>query len=243
MSVGSRIRELREKRNLSRNDLADLIGVTVGAISNYENEVSSPKEQILFKIIEALECDANYIFQDVINMTAIENDVTLPEYDMIKKYRSLDHHGKELVDIVLKKEFGRCEATLSPLATATTTGRLINYYYRLASAGTGQIIFDMPPTKRICIPDTPKNHHVDYAIGVNGTSMEPIYHDGDTLLVEMTDFVDIGEIGIFLVDGECYVKERQASELKSLNPEAKNISLNESAQCMGRVIDVLSGSV
>lgn len=36
--------------------------------------------------------------------------------------------------------------------------------------------------------------------------MEPVYHDGDTLLVEMTDEIDPGDIGIFLVDNESYVK-------------------------------------
>ena len=40
MSVGSRIRELREDKELSRAELADKIGVTIGAVSNYENEVS-----------------------------------------------------------------------------------------------------------------------------------------------------------------------------------------------------------
>ncbi len=129
-----------------------------------------------------------------------------------------------------------------PPQTQIINTRLINYYYRMASAGTGQIIFDAPPTKRISIPDIPETRHVDYAISVNGTSMEPTYHDGDILLVEMTDFVEIGETGIFLVNGECYVKERQATELKSLNPKVANIPLDESARCMGKVIDVLDES-
>lgn len=107
MSVGSRIKELREERKLSRNELANLIGVTVGAISNYENEVSSPKESILFKIIEALHCDANYLFQDAIKMSSINNDVSISEYALIKKYRLLDTHGKEMVDFTLNKEYER----------------------------------------------------------------------------------------------------------------------------------------
>ena len=73
MSLGSRIKELREDKNISRSKLADLLGVTVGAISNYENEISSPKEPILFKIMEVLNCDANYLFQDAVNMHAMEN--------------------------------------------------------------------------------------------------------------------------------------------------------------------------
>lgn len=107
MSVGSRIKELREDKHISRNQLADLLGVTVGAISNYENEVSSPKEPILFKIMEALNCDANYLFQDAVKMSSVKNDVSIKEYNLIKKYRKLDSHGKEMVDFTLEKEYER----------------------------------------------------------------------------------------------------------------------------------------
>ena len=111
MSVGSRIKELRESKNISRNKLADLIGVTVGAISNYENEVSSPKEPILFKIMEVLQCDANYLFQDAIDMPSMENSVSIEEHKIIKKYRTLDSHGKEMVDFTLEKEWERSTTT------------------------------------------------------------------------------------------------------------------------------------
>ena len=105
MSVGSRIRELREDKELSRAELADKIGVTIGAISNYENEVSSPKEPILFKIMEVLECDANYLFQDSINIPTMKDSFSVLEHNLIKKYRELDAHGKDMVTTVLQKEY------------------------------------------------------------------------------------------------------------------------------------------
>ncbi len=242
MSIGSRIKELRERNGLSRNELATMLGVTVGAISNYENDVSSPKEPILFRIIESLDCDANYLFQDSVKIKTQQNDVTLAEYDHIKKYRDLDKHGKEIVDYILLKEWERVDALKSSPAAAEldNTFRLVNYYYRLASAGTGQILFDTPPTKRIEIPNIQKYAHVDYAIGVNGNSMEPMYHDGDTLLVEMTDEISVGSIGIFCVDDNCYVKKLGNAELISLNADYPNIPLNETARCMGKVIDKLA---
>lgn len=110
MSVGSRIKELRESKNISRNELADLIGVTVGAISNYENEVSSPKEPILFKIMEVLQCDANYLFQDAIDMPSMKNNVSVDEHKIIKKYRTLDPYGKNAVDSLLNIEYERCSS-------------------------------------------------------------------------------------------------------------------------------------
>lgn len=66
--------------------------------------------------------------------------------------------------------------------------------------------------------------------------MEPTYYDGDTLLVEMAEKIEIGEIGIFSVNNECFVKKLGHDELISLNPASKNIPLNETARCMGRVI-------
>lgn len=110
MSVGSRIKELRENKGLSRNELANLLGVTVGAISNYENEVSSPKEPILFKIMDALNCDANYLFQDALDMPVMKNSVSVDEFEHIKKYRLLDNHGREMVDFTLNKEYERSTA-------------------------------------------------------------------------------------------------------------------------------------
>lgn len=94
----------------------------------------------------------------------------------------------------------------------------------------------MPPTKRIEIPDIREYSKADYAIGVNGNSMEPTYYDGDTLLVEMTDKIEVGEIGIFSVNNECFVKKLGEDELISLNPEYDNIALNETAHCMGKVL-------
>lgn len=91
MSVGSRIKEMREDKSLSRSDLADMLGITVGAISNYENGVSSPKEPILFKIMEVLKCDANYLFQDNMKASAYKDTSTPEEFEnLVKRYRALD---------------------------------------------------------------------------------------------------------------------------------------------------------
>ena len=41
-SAGEALRLLRYRAKLSRDDLATLVGVSAGAISNYENDVSAP---------------------------------------------------------------------------------------------------------------------------------------------------------------------------------------------------------
>lgn len=115
--------------------------------------------------------------------------------------------------------------------------RVVQYYQKLASAGTGEVIFNDLPDDRIEIPDIPKYRRVAYAISVNGRSMEPLYEDGDMLLVEPTCSIDMGEIGIFNVDGKAYVKKLGIGELISLNKEYENIPITSESICMGRVID------
>lgn len=64
MSFGSRLRERREALGLRQSELGALLGITGSAIGNYENGVSSPRADILYKAFDILKCDANYLFQD-----------------------------------------------------------------------------------------------------------------------------------------------------------------------------------
>lgn len=235
MGIGKRIKEARERLGMTQNELADLVGVTGSAITNYEKETSHPKEPIMYKLFDALQVDANYLFQDVVNVPKKMNDVTFSEFEHIKKYRDLDDHGKEIVDIILEKEHERCK--VAPAQSAP--GRIIQYYHRLASAGNGQFVFDDLPADLIEIPDNPEYKDVKYAISVNGSSMEPLYHDGDILLVKPAEDVPVGKIGIFLVDGQSYVKKRGKDKLISINKNFEDIPLNEDSECLGEVVDRL----
>lgn len=240
MGIGSKLSKLMDINGTNANELARKIDVSPQTIYSIIKRDSKKADiEVLLKLADTLGVTAEYFVDDINtgNGSSLEQ-YSKEELDHLKKYHNLDTLGQSHVDAVLQWETERIQqfkqATSAPAAT-----RIINYYYRLASAGTGQIIFDMPPTKRIEIPAIPEYRKADYAIGVNGNSMEPVYHDGDTLLVEMTDIVEIGEIGIFLVNGESFVKERGKTELISLNPESKNIPLNENARCLGRVIGKL----
>ena len=107
MGIGYRIKEARERLGLTQTELGLRVGVTGSAITNYEKETSHPKEQVIYKLMEVLGVDANYLFQDCMRIPPKNNDISLSEYDYIKKYRDLDDHGKEMVDFTLQKEWER----------------------------------------------------------------------------------------------------------------------------------------
>lgn len=64
MSFGSRLKERREALGLKQKQLGELLGVSGNAIGNYENGISSPNANILYKVFTVLKCDANYLYQD-----------------------------------------------------------------------------------------------------------------------------------------------------------------------------------
>lgn len=109
MGIGYRIKEARENLGFTQTELGKLIGVTGSAITNYENETSHPKETVMYKLIEALKVDANYLFQDCVNLPKEINDVTLGEYNIIKQYRSLDDAGKNHISYELNREVKRVD--------------------------------------------------------------------------------------------------------------------------------------
>lgn len=54
MGIGFRIREAREALGYRQHELAKLIGVTASAVTNYEQDYSFPKEEILYRLIDTL---------------------------------------------------------------------------------------------------------------------------------------------------------------------------------------------
>ena len=71
--------------------------------------------------------------------------------------------------------------------------------------------------------------------------MEPKYRDGDILLVRHADSIDVGELGIFLLDGCGFFKVFGGDRLISLNPAYGPILLKDFAdvQCKGQVVGKL----
>ncbi|HEY5586378.1 MAG TPA: XRE family transcriptional regulator [Ruminiclostridium sp.] len=63
MGIGSKIKEARLSLGMTQEQLANKLGITKSAIANYENGVSHPKEDILYKLFSALNVDANYLFE------------------------------------------------------------------------------------------------------------------------------------------------------------------------------------
>ena len=130
----------------------------------------------------------------------------------------------------------------SPEITQQTQKTIIIPFYRTpASAGTGSWLSDETPVEYTNVPKTEKTSAADFMLEVRGDSMQPKFSDGDRVLVKCSESIYEGEIGVFILNNESYIKKMGRNELISLNPAYNPIKLSEydNIRCAGKVIGTL----
>jgi len=78
----------------------------------------------------------------------------------------------------------------------------------------------------------------DFALEVRGDSMMPIYNDSEIIFVKQNVIVESGQIGVFILNGEGYLKMLQGNRLISLNSQYEPIIINDADSFfpVGRVV-------
>ena len=259
MNYIDRIKKIKNDKKITNDKLSELTGIPLSTLSKIMAGISdSPKLANIVSIADALGCSLDYI---VNGTPENHNNCTLAEDELalIDTYRKLDAHSKELVAMVANKEAQRA-AVASAVTTSARKERVaktakilptlnsasgfakrsILLYDLSVSAGTG-VYLDDAETEEIMIPENEKTRIADFALRINGNSMEPKYHDDDIVLVEDVDAVEVGELGIFVLDGNGYFKKFGGDRLISLNEDYGDILLDGYTEvvCCGRVVGKL----
>ena len=134
---------------------------------------------------------------------------------------------------------------LIPTVKEKSPSRYIPRYSTPSAAGYS-VPLDGDDFEMILVDDTVPAD-ADFAVGIQGNSMSPYIHDGDTVYVKKDCDLSVGDIGIFCVDGAMYCKqyyidERNNLTLVSLNPRLRNTNVyissdsEISVRCYGRVL-------
>ncbi len=232
--VGEQIKKYRNIKGMTQQDIADALGESSGrVIYNWEKGIGRPDCDKLAKLCDLLGVSAD----ELIGCKSMAQRPTAIEWNTLQKYRALDEHGKEVVDYLIDSEYKRV-ATMARKPKARMLK--VDFYNYPASAGTGNFLENEVP-EQILVTESREAEEADYVIPVSGDSMEPTYHDADKVFVEKCNSVNIGEVGIFVVNGDVYIKELGNKCLISHNEKYKPIRIgeNDSVYCCGRVIDIV----
>ena len=226
MTFNEYINRRRKELGMTVDELVERSGLPKGTVSKITAGINTnPK----LTTIEAL-CRALMIsVDDAMGLAPAASIFSLGEIEHINKYRNLDKHGRTVMDAILDIEYERCNPSFKVISRP--------FYAVSVSAGFGNPL-DEPPEEEIEIPDPPENRRGDYVVRVSGNSMTPAFKDGDLVLVEKNARVDEGDIGIFVLNGESYIKKQGIDELISLNPDypPKPYGPGDSILCCGKVL-------
>jgi len=218
LTIGGNIKKYREVLGWTQSELARSLGKTTGVISNWESELNRPDVDSVKKMLEIFKIDANTFFGWTPDGMSEKQ-----ERGVLKKYRSLDARGKEVVDVLLDMEYKRAKnnVIVMPRAKADLNDDLIDLiemkvYNEPAAAGLGNYLsedsnssYEMREAPADDVPD-----RASFGVLISGDSMEPKIHDGQIAWVEAQPAVDDGEIGIFVFDGNSYCKKLKLDHKK-----------------------------
>lgn len=233
--ICERIRFYRENSGTEQKALAAMLGITPNSVSNWENGRSRPDVNLLPAICEAL----NITLYDLFGMDDPSVRNTLRQQQLIDGYEKLsDGHRlavENMIDTLLKVEEAESCPDLSVLL----------YFNRSLAAGIGDPTEFEENAEPVYVYTTPESSRADSIFKINGDSMEPVYHDGQDVLVQRIighSELKFGEIGAFIVGNETYIKQYEKDGLHSLNPDYPVMHFEEedAVFLIGRVTGVLN---
>lgn len=252
VKTSDRLKQIMKERNLKQVDIINMskphqekLGITMSKshLSQYVNDKSNPDNYKLHLLALTLNVGEAWLmgYEDAEKERQTENDV-----DIVMKVKSitssLEKSRQQNVlayakhQLTIQEETNGKVISLNTYKNNTTKEVNVNGY---ASAGTGETLLDEVVFTVEVKGYTPPH---DLALQVNGDSMQPLFEDKEIIFIEKTNDINSGQIGVFIIDGEAYVKkvfiEEERIRLVSLNKKYEDLYFynNEGIELVGKVI-------
>ena len=226
-AYGDLIREYRKRRGLSQEELGRIAHVKKNAVGAWEAGRSRPDVACIPDLCRELDLPL-YVF---FGLNTADNEAGVTE-----KYRRLNAQNQQFVLKQMDMLYEMQEPSV-PLRR-----KLVRLFRSDLSATAGPVSYIGEASgEPVFLAEDGLTRLADEIIRVSGDSMEPTFHDGDEVMIQHTDRLKEGEIGIFVNADAGYIKEYRHDGLYSHNPAYDVIRFNseDSVRCIGRVLGKL----
>ena len=221
MNLSQNIKRLRKSHGYTQKDLASILKVKPTSISAWESGRNKP----LMDKITIMSTLFGVSTSELVGDTFYKNDIN----DI---YNQLNPDRQQNVYNYADNQLREQNNTI--VRIPRTQIKLLG----AVSAGTGEELQD--DTTEVDYTGTVPQY--DYALQVNGDSMEPLFTDQQIIFVKYSEEAFNGQIVIAYVDGKAYVKKYHCNEAKcelvSLNSKYDpiDVSGNENFKIKGVVV-------
>lgn len=229
--------------NREQRELTTYLGLKSVAFSEWKSGKSKSYKKYLIEIADFFNVSLDYLVYGK-EKSSPTVDLTADEQELFKIYKGLSIENKarvrERAEVLAELEAPAVNEP-EPEEDKEIETIFIEYSTLRVSAGTGEPLIDDTYPEFIEVKRSELTEEANFAVKINGNSMLPHYKNNDIVLVRSQPEVAVGEIGIFTIDGEGYIKERGDNRLISLNPEYDDIYFKEGQdiRCKGLVIGTL----
>ena len=221
----------RLEKRLTLEQVGEIVGVGKSTVRKWENGmIENMGRDKIVALSKALDISP----LDILGIDKPQESTTKQILDSV--FSKLDEPRQDKVVAYAKSELDE-QNTVVEMA-GYQTEKEYPYYDDAVSAGTGQYI---GTSKRETIT-LPVEFDADYVVPVYGDSMEPDYHDGDYIFVKLSVDLSDGDIGVFELYGDTYVKqlviEDDHAYLHSLNKKYKDMLVDADSdfRIIGKVV-------
>lgn len=222
--LGTVIKELRKNKKMTQKELSKLTGFKQNTISNHENGKRSLDEDDIQIYAQALNVSPQYLFDKLNNK---EVTTQSPLLTQITDTAAKLHEPRQ------KKVLSFAQDQLDE-QEGNSINNILSYSdftcYGAVSAGTGEWLGEECKEEVTLPASIVPNQAFDFVLRVNGNSMEPLFKDNEYIFVRKTEDIRNGQIGVFVVDGEAYLKkaylEKDCLRLVSLNKDYEDLLFN-----------------
>lgn len=192
-TLGKRIRDLRERKNLTQTELSQELGMkTYTTVSKWESDENFPKGKDLKKLAELFGVSSDYLLglakeskrDTSSDISTIYNQLVPPRQEKVYNFaeRQLEEQNRGNVVRFPKKEK---LPTIKNSASAANPTELVY----------GDTVVEEEEFERV--PSS-----ADFAVPIIGDSMEPVIRNGQFVFVKEQPDVEDGEIAIVEIDGD-----------------------------------------
>lgn len=232
-TYGEVIRANRIKMGLSQPELAAILSTSKNYVSNWEVGRTRPDMNILPQLCAALGITLSEFF----GVHSDLDKLTPEQRAHMHKYTLLTVRDQATVNALTDHLLRAADAELRRHCQEVFL--TIFHNDNVAAAGSFNILDDTVDGENEFIRRDEISERADEIITVTGDSMEPTFHPGDDLLIEHTETLDYGEIGIFIINDEGFVKEYRGNGVYSHNEAAypfRKFTPGDDVRIVGRVL-------
>lgn len=192
--IGEKLLSARRLQNLKQTDISERLlsyGVDISAkhVSKWENGDSIPNAYQFLALCCVLNLDPSFLTGKIPTTDEIDDsDLNAEGKQLIREFRNyLVSCGRYVPGQHIKK----CAVLVSR--------------YK-ASAGLGFDLQNGDDFESVMVPENRIPAGTDFGVRVDGDSMEPVYHDGQIVWIKQTNFLNPGDVGLFILENKGYIK-------------------------------------